>query len=583
MDAHLKESFTMRHKTRNGESGIALFFSVFALLLLTGIAAALIFMSNTETLINSNFRQEQMAYFAAKAGIEEARARMMASDPNTINAGGAGLPTAAPTALNNGVRYIVNPGSVAGSVKPWDNSANSTAFPDDEICHEGYGITFGPVAAPDVRCDTTQLPGVATWYTSYNSSIPYNGTGNALPYKWVRLAPKVNGSVSYLTGAGATATISTYLVNTNTVTYPTSTVICWDGAEEKPLTAGLLNCSQMLTAAGAPMNTVYLMTGLGVSPTGARKMVQSEAALAPTPPFPYGLFATSKNCPAIAFTGNNPSTDSYTTAGGQTYGTSHTATGGDVGSNGGVNVGNGNIGGIVGVLQPPPLGNGTCPSPVTLGPNGEMIGTTACPTGNAAACYVPQPYVFPTPPPPNPLPPLTTYNPPSCGGKKAGQCAVPGSYGNISITGTLTLAPGTYNINSLSMTGNAAIVVNPPGAVQLNVAGCGDATCTAANALANPLAIAGNGITDDTIPNDFTINYSGTQTISIAGNGNVTAILNAPNAILTQQGNGNWYGSILASQITIGGNAFFHFDRNAALAPQNNGYYTMIAFREVPY
>jgi len=160
---------------------------------------------------------------------------------------------------------------------------------------------------------------------------------------------------------------------------------------------------------------------------------------------------------------------------------------------------------------------------------------------------------------------------------------VPGSYGNISITGTLTLGPGTYNINSLSMTGNAAIVVNPPGAVQLNIAGCGDATCTSANALANPLAIAGNAITDDSIPNDFTINYGGTGTISIAGNGDSTAILNAPNATLTQQGNGNWYGSILASKISLGGNAFFHFDKAAALAPPNNGYYTMISFREVPY
>ncbi len=265
------------------------------------------------------------------------------------------------------------------------------------------------------------------------------------------------------------------------------------------------------------------------------------------------------------------------------YATSKTATGGDVGANGGVSVGNGNIGGIVGVLQPPPAGAGTCATPISLGPNGQMLGTTACPSGNSASCFVPQPYVFPTPPAPNPLPPINTYSPPSCGGKKSGNCMVPGSYGNISITGTLTLGPGTYNINSLSMTGNAAIVVNPPGAVQLNIAGCGDATCTSANALANPLAIAGNAITDDSIPNDFTINYGGTGTISIAGNGDSTAILNAPNATLTQQGNGNWYGSILASKISLGGNAFFHFDKAAALAPPNNGYYTMISFREVPY
>src|SRR5713101_547673 len=324
MDTHLKESFTMKNLTRNGERGVALFFSIFALLLLTAIAAALIFMANTETQINSNYRQEQMAYFAAKAGIEEARARMMPSDPNTINIGGAALPTFAPTTANNSVIYIVNPGSTAGSVQPWGSSANT--YGDDEICHEGYA-TFGTVAAPDVRCALSSIP--VTGYTSYNSSLPYQGTSNALPYKWVRIAPKVNSSVSYLTGTGSTVTVSNYSVNTAAATVIANPIICWDGAEELPLKAPATKCSQMLTASNAPMNTVYLMTALGVSPTGARKMVQSEVALAPTPPFPYGLFATSTACPAITFGGNNPTTDSYTTAGGQTYATSKTATGGD--------------------------------------------------------------------------------------------------------------------------------------------------------------------------------------------------------------------------------------------------------------
>jgi hypothetical protein len=181
---------------------------------------------------------------------------------------------------------------------------------------------------------------------------------------------------------------------------------------------------------------------------------------------------------------------------------------------------------------------------------------------------VPTPYVFPAPPPPNPLPPTTAYS--------GGNSLVPGSYGNISITGntTLTLAPGTYSINSLSMAGKGQIAVNPPGAVTLNVAGQGNA---------NPIAIAGNGIVDDSVANDFTINYGGTGAVSIAGNGDVTAVLNSPNAAVTQVGNGNWYGSILAASISISGNAFFHFDRNSALAPANNGYYTLIGFREVPY
>lgn len=577
MDTQLVENRTMKNVTGYGERGVALFFAIFALLLLTAITAALIFMANTETSINSNYRQEQIAYFAAKAGIEEARARMMQSDQSPINTSGTPLPIAAPTTINSATIYIVNPGKTANSVQPW-NSSNTYA--DDELCHDGYtgytGSLFASanVVAPDVRCDATKLPSGTGWYTSYNSSLPYFGTSAALPYKWVRIAPKLNSSVSYLTGTGSTATISTYLVNSG-VSTAASTVICWDGAEELPLTAPALNCSQMLNAAGAPMTSVYLITALGVSPTGARKMVQAESALTPNPPFPYGLFATSNVCPALTFKGSNASTDSYTTAGGGTYAKNKTNTGGDVGSNGGVDVQNGKIGGTVGVLQAPPPPPGTCATPVSVGPNGTMLGTVACPSGNNLACYLSGTVSFPIPPAPNPLPPTTSYTPPSCGGKKkSGQCMVPGSYGNISITGTLTMAPGTYNINSLSMTGLAQIIVIPPGAVTLNFAGQGVTTA---------VAIGGNGITDDTLPNDFVINYGGTDAVTIAGNGDVTAILNTPLAPIAQQGNGNWYGAIVGSTVTIGGNGFFHFDTNAKLAPTNNGYYTMISFRGVPY
>ncbi len=379
------------HVTRNSERGIALFFAIFSLLLLMGIASALIFMANTETTVNSNYRQEQMAYFGAKAGIEEARARMMLSDPASIS---ASLPLVQPTNANGAIIYIVNPGATANSVEPWDNSSNSALFPDDELCHDGYGTTFGTIVAPDVRCATNGtggLPGGAAWYTHFNSNIPYSGTSAALPYKWARVAPKLNGSVSYLSGSGSTVSTNTYSVNTSLVTNPLTKMTCWDGAQEVPLATADTRCSQMLNSSNAPMTTVYLVTSLGVSPTGARKMVQADVALQPTPPFPYGLYATSNACPAITFTGNNPTTDSHTTAGGQTYSGTHASTGGDIGANGSVSVGNGNIGGIVGVLLGPPTGPGTCTTPVTLGPNGTMVGTTACLSGNAISCYLPQP------------------------------------------------------------------------------------------------------------------------------------------------------------------------------------------------
>jgi hypothetical protein len=548
----------MKIVTRNRERGIALFFSIFALLLLTAIAGALIFMANTETSVNSNYRNEQIAYFGAKAGIEEARARMMASDPNTINAAGTQLPTAVPTTANNGVIYIVNPGAAANSVQPW-NSANTYA--DDEICHEGYGTSFGTVAAPDVRCALTTLPAGTGWYTSYSSALPFSGTASTLPYKWVRLAPKLNSSVSYLTGTGATATIGNYLVNTTALA---SAPICWNGVSEVPLTTGLAYCAQMSTAGGAPMTTVYLMTALGVSPTGARKMVQAEVALSPNTAFIFGLFADSSACPAVTFSGNLL-TDSYTTAGGQTYASSNTKSGSDVGTNGGVTMsGNATVNGIVGVLPPAPVG--PCATPFT----------TSGGASPATATYLTAPTVFPAPPLPNPPTPNTTYNPPDPTGCATGACMTPGTYGNISLSGKsdLTLAPGTYNINSLSMSGQSQISVSPPGAVVLNIGG------TNQN---NALSLSGQGIINDNIPNDFMINYGGTGTVTLSGQGNTTGVLNAPLAPTTLSGQGAWYGAILGSTLTISGNGAFHYDRNTSLAPPNNGYYTLISFREVPY
>ena len=440
--------------TRNGERGIALFFSIFALLLLTAIAGTLAFMASLETSVNSNYRQEQMAYFGAKAGIEDARARMMQTDPNSITQA-TPLPITIPSTSNASVVYIVNPAGTADPVQPW---SSTNKYADDELCHDGYAgyasslFTIQQVIAPGVHCTTSStsstavLPSGAQWYASYNSELPYNGTSSALPYKWARISPKLNSSDSYLNASGSIETVSNYSVNSS-VPYTASTPICWTGTAETPLVPIAANCSLMYNAAGSPMTTVYLITSLGVSPTGARKMMQAEVALAPTPPFKYGLYSTSTACPAISFNGNNPATDSYTTANGGTYATTETNTGGDVGANGAVSVGNGNIGGIVGVLAP----GSPCATPLSIGSQGTMLGTTACPSGDTSnqptSCYLQAPYVFLPPPAPTPAPPTTATTPSTCSTtsgsgknktKTTYDCLAPGTYGNISIQAPLT-------------------------------------------------------------------------------------------------------------------------------------------------
>ncbi len=69
----------MRNTNHRKERGIALLLSVLALLLLSAVAAGMIYMASTENSIAANFKSEETEYFAARAGIEEVRDRMIPS------------------------------------------------------------------------------------------------------------------------------------------------------------------------------------------------------------------------------------------------------------------------------------------------------------------------------------------------------------------------------------------------------------------------------------------------------------------------------------------------------------------------
>src|SRR5215470_1149593 len=66
---------------RYGEQGIAMLVAVFALLLLSVIGLGMMYSTNMETNINTNYRDKQTATYAAMAGLQEARDRIRAYDP----------------------------------------------------------------------------------------------------------------------------------------------------------------------------------------------------------------------------------------------------------------------------------------------------------------------------------------------------------------------------------------------------------------------------------------------------------------------------------------------------------------------
>jgi hypothetical protein len=224
--------------SRDHQRGVALLMALIALLIIGAITAGAILLSNTETSVSSNFRDEQLAFFSAKAGVEEARDRMQKGVTDTLRT--ASLPTTLPGTAGS-VLYILNPAN-GETVAPWDGSS-STTYPDDEICKETSTIACSS--------NLPSLSSCSSWCVSTTASSVY-AASPVLPWKWVRVMLKQNNALtSYSTNGVSTSGAQT----------------CWNGTNEE-------------TTSCAPPDflPVYTMTALAVTPTGSRRMVQAEIA-----------------------------------------------------------------------------------------------------------------------------------------------------------------------------------------------------------------------------------------------------------------------------------------------------------------
>src|SRR5262249_32039608 len=94
------------------ERGIALLMTIFGLLLLTGIAVAMMYSSDSETMIAVNYRDKQVATYAALSALEEARQRIHPQFGDLALAGY--VPNDIPTTGNGQVLYIINPNTANG-------------------------------------------------------------------------------------------------------------------------------------------------------------------------------------------------------------------------------------------------------------------------------------------------------------------------------------------------------------------------------------------------------------------------------------------------------------------------------------
>jgi hypothetical protein len=248
-----------RKRTGSKERGVALIIALLVLLLITAVGTGMIIMSNTETNISSNFKDEQKAYFAAKGGIEEVRDRLRAGAANSLllpTTLGSALPGAA-----NGILYVINPLGTE-TVAPW--LLTGTNYPDDELVKE-------------LNCTGT-APAGTFWVTTVPTASTSYATTPILQWKWVRVMAKINKS-----DTGCTRVTSVDgTTNGNRV--------CWNGHNE--VTTTLASCNA-LNANDMP---VYELTSLAVTAGGSRRMMQYEVAQNTFPAIPG----------AFVFDGSNP-------------------------------------------------------------------------------------------------------------------------------------------------------------------------------------------------------------------------------------------------------------------------------------
>jgi hypothetical protein len=242
------------------------------------------------------------------------------------------------------------------------------------------------------------------------------------------------------------------------------------------------------------------------------------------------------------------------------YASSHQLSGGNVGTSGNVTL-NGSKSAIYGSAAVGSMTTGNCSKTVVTGvtTNGGAQVTDGLVPLNSSTNY-------PAPPAPIPAPPTTTQNiAGSCGtisgctntGNKTVSLA-PGQYGNLSLSGGTTahVGAGTYNMNSLTLSGqsilyvdSAPVVVNLAGA---SLSGGNAAMDATGGSIQNP---SGN-------PASLQFTYAGSRGINLSGGANSYVTVYAPNALVNMSGGADFFGSIIASTVTNSGGTAVHYDTN---------------------
>jgi hypothetical protein len=315
----------MKRLQRNSERGIALLVALFALILIAAIGLGMMFSSDSELNVNSSYRQNQLAYYAARSGLEEARDRMRF----TSAAGGISdfLPSVSigqatdGTHPNPGVLYIIPNGS---GIDPTDITSK---YFDDELCHE-INDTPNHLKVPNspgtfnIKCpnNSNSLPQIAGWKVTKDSLSLGAGNG-AIPYAWTRINRKLQESTSPWCVLGYAT------CNPQTGPDTLADQVCYDGSREfvlsdltKPINVpGAVEGLSLPTEVALSMNMYFGANGQGNSGHSTTSTTGSSSAASSTSASGSGSVSSVSSVSSVTSVttvGTTVGTTSATTGGG---------------------------------------------------------------------------------------------------------------------------------------------------------------------------------------------------------------------------------------------------------------------------
>jgi probable HAF family extracellular repeat protein len=377
-----------------------------------------------------------------------------------------------------------------------------------------------------------------------NYVITYSGTLTVIAAPIISLSGTALSFGGQDLGASATMTLTVSNVGTADLTIASASV---GGANDGDF-AIANNCGTAVPAGGScTIAVTFTPQALGARTgsltltdnTGSFPGSQQVVSLTGSGILRYGVYATGTGCGAITLSGN-ASTDSYdsTIAGG--YAASKANSQGDLAVNGNAAL-NGNVV-VNGAIYAPNPAVGACKNG---SPGITISGKALAKDGylqlaNAIGFATPGPVVAGN----------------SDIKATANMSLAPGNYHDVVASGktVLTLAPGTYNLNSITLTGGAKVAISPAGPVVLNIAGANKAT---------PVDLSGGSMADPAgIPANFTIIYAGTAQLSLAGQDAAYGVVYAPNAEASLSGQADWFGALVVKTLVDSGGAAVHYDRS---------------------